>query len=86
MERLKRGQKVIVRTAGGFPRVRRLWKLVDKAAIVAEEAAYKKLKAGLSPLDSGAVVVPVEDVFTIDPTQALNPDMVFKGWTQLRRI
>lgn len=86
MEAITRGAKVIVRTAGGFPRVRRLWKAVDTGIIVAEEPAYRRLRAGYSPMAAGAVSVPADDVFVFDPGVRLDPGSVFRNWSSLRQV
>ncbi len=77
-----RGSQVIVRTFGGYPRVRKLWSCSDVACVVAEEDAFVRLQAGDTSM---AVAVPVEDVFlfTADVASSLDPHRPFPGWDTL---
>jgi hypothetical protein len=83
-----RGSLVIVRTAGGYARVRRLWSLGPVAAIVAEERAFEALGRGFDPARAGAVGVPVEDVFSYDSGVAsrIDADRPFDGWQALAPV
>lgn len=79
-----RGDTVLVRTSGGYPRLRRLWSYDRIRAVVAEESAYTKLERGVAPWLAGGVVgVPVEDVFIYDGSVQVNPQGPFAAWDRL---
>lgn len=79
---MNRGDRVLVRTYGGYPCVRRLWDATRYACIVAEEAAYERMLAGDV---SGGVGVPAEDVFELPgDLAALDLHQPFTGWDGLR--
>lgn len=82
-----RGALVVVRTAGGYPRLRRLWAFSPDCAIVAEESVYKALERGRPLRDSGAVGVPSEDVFRHPPELPadFDPARSFGGWSRLEQ-
>ena len=84
----RRGSKVIVRTFGGYPRIRKLWIIGPIAAVVAEEAAFARLVGGIALDQAGAVAVPAEDVFEYDAAAAsiIDPKQPFRGWSDLRPI
>ena len=77
-----RGDRVLVRTFGGYPCVRRLWDATRYACIVAEDAAFERMLAGDV---SAGVGVPSEDVFEL-PTDltTLDAQQPFTGWDGLR--
>ena len=80
-----RGKQVLVRTAGGYPVIRRLWTILPTAALVAEEGAFRVLNENEdSPDLSLAVAVPPEDVFELpsDP-ESIDPGKPYDRWGQL---
>ncbi len=78
----KRGDLVVVRTFGGFPRIRKLWLASPSGCVVAEDEGFQKLLRGDI---SGAVAVPPEDVFyfTKEIAERLDPKRAFEGWGHL---
>jgi hypothetical protein len=76
----QRGDQVLVRTFGGFPRVRRLWAVSPPACIVVEDEWLPLLQEGD---ETWAVAVPIEDVFRYDPGTPVDPDRPFPAWEQL---
>jgi hypothetical protein len=82
---LTQGATVIVRTFGGYPRIRKLWIAGPRGCVVAEDDAWDRLLAG--DLLAGAAV-PSEDVFRFDPEIAatLNPYVAFDGWCNLTPV
>ncbi len=79
---LNRGDEVLVRTFGDYPRVRRLWDATAVGCVVAEDDGFARLNAGDW---SGAVGVPAEDVFELPPARAaIDEQQPFTGWDELR--
>src|SRR5690242_15937240 len=82
---LAKGAKVIVRTFGGYPRIRKLWIAGPRGCVVAEDKAWGRLLRG--DLSAGAAV-PTEDVFQFDPEIAplLDPATPFGAWSTLKPV
>ncbi len=80
-----RGEQVLVRTFGGYPRLRKLWEIDGPVCVVAEDAAFERLKRGDA---SGAVGIPSEDVFELRPElrPRLDPSAPFLEWDTLRPV
>lgn len=60
-----RGDKVIVRSFGGRPLVRRVWAADEHGVYISAEGEYQKLSRGEEALSP--VGFPREDVFRFDP-------------------
>ncbi len=82
---MMRGEQVLVRTFGGYPRIRRLWDATEQVCVVAEDAAFERLKRGDA---SGAVGIPPEDVFELQPELlgVLDPGKPFTAWDTLQPL
>ena len=74
---------VLVRTHGGFPRIRRLWEIAGPAALVVEDQWYKALEAGDFTY---AVAVPLEDVYIYTGEVQIKPSEPFDAWASLPRL
>lgn len=87
-KQLGRGSKVLIRTAGGFIRSRRLWNWNAVAVIAASDQAYALLEQGVIPLEAGAVAVPIEDVFIFDAKAPIDqrPRDGFQAYTPVTDI
>jgi hypothetical protein len=83
MDTMNRGSRVIVRTFGGYPRVRRLWSCSEVACVVAEDEAFVRLEDGDTSM---AVAVPIEDVFVFsaDDANKIDPKQPFTEWDKLQ--
>ncbi len=82
---LRRGSRVIVRTFGDFPAIRKLWIAGPWGSVVAEDGAYERLLQG--DISAGAAL-PTEDVFRFDAAVAseLDPAKPFTGWSRLTGV
>ena len=79
---VRRGDQVLVRTHGGYPRVRRIWEIVDGVCVVVEDQWFEALERGEL---SYAVSFPLEDVFKYAPGMQINPRAPFSEWGLLER-
>jgi len=82
-QEVKRGDPVIVRTYGGYPRIRRIWGIDGAACLVVEDRWFRAVEEG----DLSYIVsLPLEDVFRFKPDLPLNPQAPFTGWGSLQHI
>jgi hypothetical protein len=69
-----KGDKVVIRTFGGEPRIVRVWEIAEKVIAICSEENYQSLvngNDGLSP-----VGFPKKDVFRYNPSQ----EKMLKNW------
>jgi hypothetical protein len=80
---IQRGEQVLIRTFGGYPRVRRLWAVAPPACLVVEDAWLPLVEQGD---ESWTVGVPIEDVFRYDPTVSVDTTRPYPGWDKLSSL
>lgn len=79
-----RGDKVIVRSFGDRPLVRRVWAADEEGVYISAEGEYQKLSRGEEALSP--VGFPREDVFRFDPeiaATAEHEDAALMDWGRL---
>lgn len=76
----QRGEQVVVRTFGGYPRVRRFWAIDPPACLVVEDEWLRLIEEGD---ETWAVGFPLEDVFRYDPALNMDPNRPYASWEML---
>jgi hypothetical protein len=76
-----RGKRVLVRTYGDYPCIRRLWDIEGRVAYVVEDERFEDVAGGD---EAWKVGVPLADLFEYDPKMRIIEGRPYDGWSTLR--